>query len=392
MTRPNADVPLRVGIDARRDTQDGVGRVTSLLINALAAAPDVELHLLGGAADERRASVIPMDRAIFSAAFLSALPERVVDLSLDVYIGTQFYSVSKLPCRVLTVLHDAIPFEPNAHLPDMATLRREYGDDSIDALWREIAAFSPAHEPARDARAFYRAMYECSIDRSDVVLTVSQWSSRNLRRHFPAVVGKVSVVRLTAPAHFWSGRGPRQEAPFLMSVGKWDPRKRHLELVETFGSSELPAAGVRFVLVGDRWNFFPEYGDRLARAVRQGSDEGWLTWLPRLPDAALADLYQCAMATVLIPEDEGFGLPALEAMAGGCPIATNGRGALGEVCGGADLRLPASTPDPRLGANLKRLTDDAELRDRLSARAWRRSSYYAPKRFAEDLRRAISGR
>ena len=54
-----------------------------------------------------------------------------------------------------------------------------------------------------------------------------------------------------------------------------------------------------------------------------------------VPREELASLYRRAAASVFPSLYEGFGLPALEAMASGCPVAASNRGALPEVCGDA---------------------------------------------------------
>lgn len=71
---------------------------------------------------------------------------------------------------------------------------------------------------------------------------------------------------------------------------------------------------------------------------------GKVRFLPRLGDEELAAAYAGAMALVCLSQYEGFGLPVLEAMAGGCPVITTDKGSLPEVAGEAALFVDAQNP------------------------------------------------
>jgi len=77
----------------------------------------------------------------------------------------------------------------------------------------------------------------------------------------------------------------------------------------------------------------PHAAALLAPLVRDGR----ATVLTAVSDDALAALYRGAFATLVPSHNEGFGLPALEAMACGCPVIASNCGALPEICGGAAL-------------------------------------------------------
>jgi glycosyltransferase involved in cell wall biosynthesis len=62
-------------------------------------------------------------------------------------------------------------------------------------------------------------------------------------------------------------------------------------------------------------------------------------------DRTLVSLYQRALVLLVPSRNEGFGLPALEAMACGCPVLAARAGALPEVCGEAAVLLDPDVPD-----------------------------------------------
>jgi glycosyltransferase involved in cell wall biosynthesis len=91
---------------------------------------------------------------------------------------------------------------------------------------------------------------------------------------------------------------------------------------------------------------------------------------------------------------EGFGLPVLEAMARGLPVACSRDSAPGEVAGTAGLLLDPTSEVEIADATLRLLTD-AELRARLSAAGRERAASYTWERCAEETldvyRRALNG-
>ena len=78
-----------------------------------------------------------------------------------------------------------------------------------------------------------------------------------------------------------------------------------------------------------------------------------------------ANLHIALNNVPLFGAEEGFGMPALEAMAHGLPVVAADRGALPEVLGNAGLLVDADDPDA-LSAAIARILDDAELRERMS--------------------------
>jgi len=93
----------------------------------------------------------------------------------------------------------------------------------------------------------------------------------------------------------------------------------------------------------------------------------------RIDEATLDALYRGAAALAVPSRSEGFGLPALEAMARGCPVVASDAGALPEVVGDAALLVPAGDADALAGA-LDRLLSDDGLAASLGAAGHRRAA------------------
>ncbi len=103
----------------------------------------------------------------------------------------------------------------------------------------------------------------------------------------------------------------------MLFVGTPEPRKNLTRLADAAGR-----AGLRLVVAGaGGWG-----DDRPSTGVE---------WLGRVDDATLHALYAGAACLAIPSLDEGFGLPAVEAMAVGCPVVAARAGALPEICGDA---------------------------------------------------------
>ncbi len=103
-----------------------------------------------------------------------------------------------------------------------------------------------------------------------------------------------------------------------------------------------------------------------ARARHELGVAGDVRFLGWVDDAELEGLYAAARCFVFPSLYEGFGLPVLEAMARGVPVACSGRGALAEVAGDAALRFDPES-EPEIAAAIERLLGDPAEAERLRA-------------------------
>jgi len=134
----------------------------------------------------------------------------------------------------------------------------------------------------------------------------------------------------------WVGEGP-----YLLYVSRIEhPGKNHLRLIRAY--EELRSAariGHRLVLAGGDWNG----SEVVRRAAEQSQYRDDIVFPGFIPEERLPDLYRGADAMVFPSLYEGFGLPILEAMACGVPVACSNVSSMPEVAGSAAIQFDPSS-------------------------------------------------
>jgi glycosyltransferase involved in cell wall biosynthesis len=162
-------------------------------------------------------------------------------------------------------------------------------------------------------------------------------------------------------ARFSPGEGAREG--FLLYPARPWPHKNHLRLFEAFALLRRERPELRLVLTGGGHGGEAPEGVEVRGAV---------------PADELVSLYRRAAAVVFPSLYEGFGLPPLEAMACGCPVACSDAAALREVCGAAARYFVPEDPAAIAAAVAEVLADPAPWTERGVAQAagftWERSA------------------
>ncbi len=231
-------------------------------------------------------------------------------------------------------------------------------------------------------RLFYLWVVSPAAKRAQVVFTPSQHSKKDLVELMGVPEEKIVVTPNAAGQAFRPPPAPAAPPPglpesYVLGVGNPKPHKNLGALVEAHRRLRAkPPAGVAvppLVVVGA--------GPGAADWARP-SDQ--LVLIPTLDDAALAQAYGAARAVVVPSLYEGFGLPALEAMACGAPVVAADRASLPEVVGEAGL---LSGPDAdSLAQAMGRVLAEPELAQRLREAGLRRAARFS---WAETARTTL---
>jgi glycosyltransferase involved in cell wall biosynthesis len=228
-----------------------------------------------------------------------------------------------------------------------------------------------------------RTLVPLGARRSDRVITVSESSREELvrllripDRRIDVVPNGLGATTAHGPAEAWVPEGAAGR-PVVLSVATRLPHKNLGALVE---AAALMPAGERpaFVLAGGVTKLDAEL---VAQAGRLGVADD-VVLAPWLPPAKLEGLYAAASCLALPTLYEGFGMPVLEAMARGVPVACADLPVLREVAGPAARFFDPRDPESIARALRELLASEPE-RERLRAAGYERTARYTWEAAAE---------
>lgn len=329
-------VRLSLDVSAVPAEPAGAGRYTLGLAAALADRSDVELTLVSRSEDAERwralapdaavEAVAPAPRPVRLAWEQSRLPMRLRRLPVDVHHGPHYTmpEASSLP-RVVTI-HDLTFFDhPEWH--------------------------------RRTRIPFFRRAIRVAARHADALVCVSARTAERLSEICPPT-GPVHVVPHGVDHERFRPDEPAPGAdraelvrlgitgPYVAFVGTLEPRKDVPTLVRAFDRMCAAHPGLSLVLAGgagwgaaavDEAIAEARHGDRVVRA-------GYVA------DNLVAALLRQAAAVAYPSLEEGFGLPALEALACGAPLVTTTGSAMQEVVQGAAVLVTPGDVDGLAGA------------------------------------------
>ncbi len=203
----------------------------------------------------------------------------------------------------------------------------------------------------REARRHFFRGAKRSLDQADGILTISEFTKKALMERFGLAENKIKVTYLGLNSAFLEAAGREEldaarralDLPpeFLLFVGATEPRKNLLNLMDALALVHRRFKKIPLVLVGRRGD---DHDRLMARIAARGLGP-WVRVLGYRPDRDVRNLYQAASGFVFPSFCEGFGLPLIEAMACGVPVAASGVAAMPEVAGDAALYFDPERPD-----------------------------------------------
>lgn len=247
----------------------------------------------------------------------------------------------------------------------------------------------PETHPAERVRLMQHHL-PAAIERASHLIVISDDSRRALQRWFNVADERITTTYLAADERFRPHselelKGALNElglAPqaYVLCVGTLEPRKNLSTLFAAYAGlpSELRKRFPLVVAGMSGWNT-----DQLMSDAGRLMREGDLRFLGYVKDELVPSLYAGAAAFCYPSRYEGFGLPALEAMASGVPVLTTNRTSLPEVVGPAGLMVD---PDD-VGAmrdSLRALLEDKALANRLAGMGLERAATFSWERCARE--------
>lgn len=230
---------------------------------------------------------------------------------------------------------------------------------------------------------------ERTVRQAAKVVTLSEFSRLGISRAYGMDPEKIAVVPAACSEIFRPQ--PRSQAqafvdgrfsirsPFILCVGDLQPRKNPIGLIRAFEElvANFPQLSHKLVFVGkDTW-----FAPRVHQIAEESPFGNRIHFTGYVNDEELLQLYSASDLFVFPSFYEGFGIPILEAMACGVPVACSNSSAMKEVAGeAAELFNPYSTREMVMAMKVLLLDKDyrAEMgmrgRENASRYTWRQTA------------------
>lgn len=310
-------------------------------------------------------------RAWRSPTDLWALGREAAGCGADVFFFPTLASFFPLPGSTPVVLgvHDAMTEEhPRLFFPGLRS--RAFWWTKVRIARRRASAVVT---PSQDARQRVARALDFPLES---VATIDEAPADWFRPLTDAEPVRAVRVRYDLPA----------ERPLVLYVGGLDPHKNLDNLLRALSRVGLDGThGWQLAVVGDLKGPQPEARKAALMALAgELSIADRITFTGYVPDEDLVALYNAAALLVLPSLDEGFGLPVVEAMACGVPVAVSARGSLPEVVGDAGPTFDPMDPDGMADV-IREVLEDPEASARLRARGLGRAAEFSWERSARQL-------
>ncbi len=287
------------------------------------------------------------------------LPDFVKKINPDVLICPDFVSpAASLSCRRLTVIHDAFFWQMPQNYP----------------LWW---------------RTYFLSLIRKGLKEQTEIITTSNYAKESILTHlkpkFPISVIYQSPKAFTIGSDngFLNHLGVSPKSYFL-HIGTFDRRKNLLLLVKAYQQFLKETGSKKKLILPGGSGQSKEMDDlpRIKDLIKKSGLEKQVILTGYISDNQVKALYKDAFAYIFPSENEGFGIPIIEAMGYGLPVIHSDQPALTEVSGGAGLAAKSGNI-PDLARKMVLLDQNKNVQEDLIAKGLKRSQDFSPEKFIQ---------
>lgn len=226
---------------------------------------------------------------------------------------------------------------------------------------------------------YYRFAHLVMLKHARHIITVSEFSKKEISAHFHIDENKISVVYNAVDGKF-KPQLSHQHKKYILGVSTIAYHKNYFRLLLAF--SRLQHKYIQLKIVGGINHKIFGMGD--LQIIRQVSDNHNVEYLGRVDDDKLIELYSNACCFVYPSLYEGFGLPPLEAQACGCPVILSDIPVFREVYGDSAIYVDPYSPED-IAEKIQMLLDDERLRDILIQNGFENAKKYTWENSAKSF-------
>jgi glycosyltransferase involved in cell wall biosynthesis len=237
-----------------------------------------------------------------------------------------------------------------------------------------------------------------SLKRAKKIITVSKFSKQEILENYKCDPDKIKVIYNGYNGNIYKKIRNKEKiseklekyglsSPYILYVGRLEKKKNIPALVEAFGVAKMENKdfSCKLVLVGAA-----DYGyDEIKCLIEEYNLNSEVFTPGWIKESDLPYIYNGATAFVFPSRHEGFGIPVLQALACGVPVAASYITPLREVGGDAALYFDPNDIESMAGA-LQKVVMDKNLREELISRGFDRVKGFSWRKTAEETLKEIN--
>lgn len=235
-----------------------------------------------------------------------------------------------------------------------------------------------------------------AAQKAKIIFAISEFTRREVIKYYGLAPEKIVVTPLAADFNLQYHSPDYDtdkisavkkkfgiENKFVFFVGSIFSRRHLPEIIEAFSRIAKERSDWQLLLAGRDYTDGKSV-DKLAQKANAQLRRPAVLRVDFVGDNELKLLYSACAFFIWLSDYEGFGLPVLEAMAGGAPVITSERTSLKEVAGEAALLIKNNSDDEEIYRAMKRLIGDENLRRELIVKGREQASKFSWERCAQD--------
>lgn len=238
----------------------------------------------------------------------------------------------------------------------------------------------------KDELASRRSSYLESITSADHVIAISNFTKQTLVEKLNIDPHQITVVHLCHDSSLYhdaivpTSELSLPERYFFYPAATWK-HKNHLRLIDAFSAyrKETKDHAAKLVFSGVR----KKGSDPIQKHIQKLGLEKKIIWLGHIDRALLPQVYKQALGLVYPSEFEGFGIPLLEAMAVGCPVAASNCSSIPEIAGDAAVYFDP-TKVTEIVATMKVLGGNSAKRAKIITAGFKQAKLFSQEKMAAE--------
>lgn len=365
---------MRIGIDIRElenGKSTGIGRyLRHFLLFANEFDKDNKYVLFGNNKtcfslmnENQELHIIPGSMTVIWDQIL--LPKAIKKEKIDVFLSPYFKAPGFCPCKMVVIINDLIPLM----VPEYKAAKYFF------------------------KRIYFKMLTRFACRSADKIITISSHTKNDLIKIFHLPGEKIKVVYLAVELAYKKIENPdscifqkyKVGQKFILHVGHFKPHKNIGRLIEAYNKLPESLRGeYKLVLLAKKDLLYYELYEQ---AQKLGLEDN-VIFTDHVPEEELPYFYNAASLLVVPSLYEGFGLPALEAMACGTPVVVSRAASLPEVVGEAAICFDPCNVDEITQA-MERVLNDENLKSDLIENGFKRSGEFTIEKMGAKIREIL---